>query len=112
MGEGKMYDDGLRMKDHIDPGQLLEKFLSDCQRISDESTSDNYTIAYMADTVAAIYYYREYNSCEDFLYENQNQIDEERAEWVKYMWRTLDSMTESQRAEIVIESLTQIPATF
>jgi hypothetical protein len=106
-----MYDGEFTVKDQIDPGHLLERFLSDCQRISDDIDSEDYTLAYMADTVAAIFYYREYNSCEDFLYQNQSHIDNERSEWVKYMWRTLDTMTDSQRADVVIESLSQMPAT-
>jgi len=42
---------------------------------------------------------------------NSEYIDDERGEWVKYMWRTLDSMSEEQKSDVVIESLTQIPVT-
>lgn len=106
-----MYDGELRLGDYLDPGLLLERFLSDCQALSGESPGDYYTFSYMADTIAAIYYYREFESCQEFLAENATYIDEERSEWVKYMWRTLDTMTDEQRADVIIESLTQMPAT-
>jgi len=65
----------------------------------------------MADTIAAIYYYREYNSCQEFIQRNSEFIDDERRDWVTYMWRTLDSMTDVQRADVIIESLSQMHAT-
>jgi hypothetical protein len=101
--------DGNFIEDHLDPGVLLEQFLSYCQNYSEVNEVDDYTYSYIADTIASIYYYREYNSCEEFLVRNADQIDTDRAEWVQYMWRTLDSMTDEQRAEVVIESLTQMP---
>lgn len=105
-----MYEADFQVGDYLDPGLLLERFLSDCQALSDEMKGDDYSFSYMADTVAAIYYYREYNSCEEFINENADFIDEERSEWVKYMWRTLDTMTDEQRADVIIESLSQMPA--
>jgi hypothetical protein len=105
-----MYD-GDFVKDFLEAGTLLERFLSDCHRLSEEAGMDEFHYSYMADTVAAIYYHREYSSCEEFLSVNADYIDDERKEWVKYMWRTLDSMSAEQRAEVVIESLTQIPVT-
>ncbi len=110
-GGGNMYDADFQVGDYLDPGLLLERFLSDCQALSDEMKGDDYSFSYMADTIAAIYYYREYNSCEEFIKENSEYIDEERSEWVKYMWRTLDTMTDEQRADVIIESLSQMPAT-
>lgn len=106
-----MYEADFQVKDHLDPGGLLEKFLSDCQSISEETGTDDYTFSYVADTIAAIYYYREYNSSDEFIGENSDCLDDDRKEWVKYMWRTLDTMTDEQRADVVIESLTQLPAT-
>jgi hypothetical protein len=103
-----MYD-GDFVKDFLEPAVLLERFLSDCQKMNEEAGMDEFNYSYMADTVAAIYYHREYNSSEEFLSVNAEYIDDEREEWVKYMWRTLDSMSNEQRAEVVIESLTQIP---
>lgn len=107
-----MYEADFTIQDHLDPGLLLERFLSDCQSIVDKVEVDGYTYSYMADTIAAIYYYREYNSSDEFIVENDNFLDEERREWVKYMWRTLDTMSDQQRADVIIESLTQIPAKF
>lgn len=106
-----MYDGDIYVKDYLEPGALLERFLTDCQKLNDETAPDEFTYSYMADTIAAIYYHREYNSCADFLNINADYIDDERAEWVKYMWRTLDSMSEEQKSDVVIESLTQIPVT-
>jgi hypothetical protein len=105
-----MYD-GDFVKDFLEANNLLERFLSDCYRLSEEAGMNEFNYSYMADTIAAIYYHREYNSCEEFLSVNSDYIDDERQEWVKYMWRTLDSMSAEQRAEVVIESLTQIPVT-
>lgn len=107
-----MYEADFEVQDQLDPGLLLERFLSDCQAVVDRVEVDDYTYSYMADTIAAIYYYREYNSSEEFIRENDAFLDDERREWVKYMWRTLDTMDERQRADVVIESLTQIPAAF
>ena len=104
-----MYNENFATKDYLDPGALLERFLSDCQRLNESFGKEEFTYSYMADTIAAIYYHREYNSSEEFLSVNANHIDSDRAEWVKYMWRTLDSMSEEQKADVVIESLTQIP---
>ncbi len=104
MGTGE-----FQVSDYLDPNGILERFLTDCQSISEEIGGDDYTFSYIADTIAAIYYYRQYSSCEQFLQENAEHLDEDRTEWVKYMWRTLDSMTDAQRAEVVIESLAQIP---
>lgn len=105
-----MYDGEYYVKDCIDPGVLLERFLSDCQSVSEKLDGDAYSFSYMADTIAAIYYHREYNSCDEFIGVNGQYLDQERSEWVKYMWRTLDTMTDEQRADVVIESLTQMPA--
>lgn len=107
-----MYEAHFEVQDQMDPGLLLERFLSDCQALVDEVDADDYTYSYMADTIAAIYYYREYNSSEEFICENDSFLDDERREWVKYMWRTLDTMSDQQRAEVIIESLTQLPAKF
>jgi hypothetical protein len=104
-----MYESEFTASDKIDSNALLGIFLEHCQNLVDDG-SDDYTLSYVADTVAAIYYYREFDSCEKFLQVNADAIDEERADWVKYMWRTLDSMDEFQRADVVIESLTQLPA--
>jgi hypothetical protein len=101
--------DGYFAEDQLDPGVLLEKFLSYCQNYNEDNEVDDYTYSYIADTIASIYYYREYNSCEEFLVKNADQVDKDRAEWVQYMWRTLDSMSDEQRAEVVIESLAQMP---
>ena len=95
--------------DYLDTGLLLERFLADCQALSEEIQGDTYSFTYVADTVAAIYYHREYESSSEFIEENRDYLDTERIEWVKYMWRTLDTMTDEQRANIVIESLTQLP---
>lgn len=100
--------ENFKVGNFLDVGLLLERFLSDCQAISEEIEGDTYSFTYMADTVAAVYYHREYASAQEFIDENQDFIDEERSEWVKYMWKTLDSMTEEQKANIVIESLTQL----
>lgn len=105
-----MYEADFEVRDYLDPGILLERFLSDCQTLSEESAVDDYTFSYVADTIAAIYYYREYNSSDEFIQENLDCLDTERKEWVKYMWRTLDTMSDQQRADVVIESLTQLPA--
>jgi hypothetical protein len=99
------------VSDVLETGMLLERFLADCQALSDEYEGDVYSFTYVADTIAAIYYHREYGTAKDFLDENADYIDEERSEWVKYMWRTLDTMTEEQKANVVIESLTQLPVT-
>lgn len=107
-----MYEADFQVQDHLDPGLLLERFLSDCQALVDEVAVDDYTYSYMADTIAAIYYYREYNSAEEFIRENDAHLDDERREWVKYMWRTLATMSDKQRADVIIESLTQIPVNF
>lgn len=104
MLEGNFY-----VEDFIDPGVLLERFLTYCNQLCEDPDFDDYSYSYIADTVAAIYYYREYNSCEDFLVTNAGHIDKDRAEWVQYMWRTLDTMTDEQRSEVIIESLSQIP---
>jgi len=101
----------LNVSDTLEAGLLLERFLADCEALSQELEGDTYQFTYVADTVAAIYYHREYESATQFIEENKNFIDEERAEWVQYMWRTLDTMTDEQKANIVIESLTQMPAT-
>lgn len=106
-----MYNEEFYVKDQLDSGVLLERFLSDCQKLNDDTGMDEFTYSYMADTIAAIYYHREYNSCDEFLSINADYIDEERGEWVKYMWKTLDSMSEEQKSDVVIESLTQIPVT-
>ncbi len=105
-----MSDKHFTVSDRLEPAALLERFLSECAALSDEIQGDKYSFTYVADTVAAIYYHREYESAEAFITENRDYIDEERAEWVKYMWRTMDSLTEEQKANIVIESLTQMPA--
>ncbi len=99
----------FQVGDYLEPNVLLERFLTDCQVISENMGGDDYTFSYVADTIAAIYYHREFASCEEFLRENTEHLDEDRTEWVKYMWRTLDTMTDAQRAEVVIESLAQIP---
>ena len=78
-----MYDGGFDVADQLDPGILLERFLSDCQRLSDDLGGDDFTFSYIADTIAAIYYYREYNSCNEFLSENAGYIDDDRSEGVK-----------------------------
>ncbi len=104
-----MYENEFIVLDKVKVSDLLNRFLENCQELSERST-DDYTLSYVADTVAAIYYYREYDSCESFLQANTDAIDDERAEWVRYMWRTLNSMDDVQRAEVVIESLTQLPA--
>ncbi len=100
----------FKISNYIDVGLLLERFLSDCQAISEEIDGDSYSYTYMADTVAAVYYHREYDSAIEFIEENKDFIDQERAEWVRYMWKTLDAMTEEQRANIVVESLSQLSA--
>lgn len=104
-----MYEEKNSLGDSIKANLLLERFLSDCQTLTEKSKSDTYSYSYMADTIAAIYYYREYNSCEEFLKINGEYLDPERCEWVKYMWRTLDTMSNEQRAELIIESLVQMP---
>jgi hypothetical protein len=105
-----MYEDRNSLGNTINPSLLLERFLEDCQQATRNCDRENYSYSYMADTIAAIYYYREYNSCEEFLKANKEFLDEERCEWVKYMWRTLDTMSNQQRAELIIESLTQMPS--
>lgn len=102
-------DQNFQISDSVNQALLLERFLADCQALSDEAPGDVYAFTYVADTVAAIYYYREYESVEAFIKENEEYLDEERVEWVRYMWRTLDTMTDEQRANIVIESLSQLP---
>lgn len=96
--------------DYLDTNLLLERFLSDCQAISEEIDGDSSSFTYVADTIAAVYYHREYDGSEDFITDNKDYIDEERAEWVRYMWKTLDSMDISQRSNIIIESLNQLSA--
>lgn len=95
--------------DTINNGLLLDRFLHFCQEISAEGT-DDYTLSYVADTIAAIYYHREYSSAEEFIKVHEEAIDENRKEWVRYMWSTLDGMNEKQRAEIAIESITHLPS--
>lgn len=104
-----MYRDEFQVGNYLDADILLERFLNDCQEMSDQLGTDDYTFSYVADTIAAIYYHRKYVDCSSFLMENRNYLDEDRIEWVRYMWRTLDAMTDAQRAEVVIESLAQIP---
>lgn len=104
-----MRNEDLYVGETLSSGLLLERFLSDCQTLADECPNDPFSFTYVADTIAAIYYYREYSSLEDFLKENEGEIDEERSEWVRYMWRTLGSMTDEQIANVVIESLTHLP---
>ncbi len=110
LGGGLMQDKHFSVPDFLEPAALLERFLSDCEALSDEMKDEKYSFTYVADTVAAIYYHREYESADAFIMENREYIDEERAEWVKYMWRTMDTLSEEQKASIVIESLTQMPA--
>lgn len=105
-----MQERDFPIADCLDTALLLERFLADCESLSEEMEGDDYQFTYVADTVAAIYYHREYETAEQFIDENHEFMDEERAEWVRYMWRTLDTMTEEQKANIVIESLTQMPA--
>ncbi len=105
-----MSDKEFQISDFLESGALLERFLSDCEALSEELGGDKQVFTYVADTIAAIYYHREYPSSEEFIANNRDYIDEERAEWIKYMWRTMDSLTEEQKANIVIESLTQMPA--
>lgn len=105
-----MYEGKHSIGDCINPTLLLERFLTDCQEMTRKIECNSYSYSYMADTIAAIYYYREYQSCEEFLKINSEFLDQERYEWVKYMWRTLDTMSNEQRAELVIESLVQMPS--
>jgi len=98
----------FKVEDSLQPTFLLERFLSDCEALCNEIEGDAYSFTYVADTIAAVYYHREYDSAEQFIQENQDFIDDERAEWVQYMWRTLDSMTEEQKSNIVIESIGQM----
>ncbi len=105
-----MQDKHFIVADHLESSALLERFLADCEALSEEIQGESYSFTYVADTIAAIYYHREYNSAEEFISENRDFIDDERAEWVKYMWRTMDTLSEEQKANIVIESLTQMPA--
>jgi hypothetical protein len=105
-----VYEEKNSLGNTINASLLLERFLADCQKTTELCDHDTYSYSYMADTIAAIYYYREYNSCEEFLKANKEFLDEERCEWVKYMWRTLDTMSHQQRAELIIESLTQMPS--
>lgn len=104
-----MYNDDFQVGNYLDIELLLERFLNDCQEMSSDFGTDDYTFSYVADTIAAIYYHRKYVNCFNFLTENKDHLDEDRIEWVRYMWRTLDAMTDAQRAEVVIESLAQIP---
>jgi hypothetical protein len=105
-----VYEGKHSIGDCINPSLLLERFLTDCQEMTEKIECDSYSYSYMADTIAAIYYYREYRSCEEFLKANGEFLDQERCEWVKYMWRTLDTMSNEQRAELIIESLVQMPS--
>ena len=98
----------FKIPNYLDVDLLLERFLSDCQAISEEIDGDPQSFTYMADTIAAIYYYREYDNSSEFIDENHDYIDNDRAEWVRYMWKTLDSMSEEQRSNMVIESLNQL----
>lgn len=102
--------DDFKIGNNLDNGLLLERFLSDCQAISEEIEGDPHSFTYVADTIAAVYYFREYDSADDFIEENKDYIDEEREEWVRYMWKTLDSMDDVQRSNIVIESISQLSA--
>jgi hypothetical protein len=104
-----MRNEDFSVGETVSSALLLERFLSDCQALAEESPDDPFSFTYVADTIAAIYYYREYSSIENFLSANGDQIDNERTEWVRYMWRTLDSMTEEQIANVIIESLTHLP---
>jgi hypothetical protein len=45
---------------------------------------------------------------EEFLYGNEEFIDEDKKEWVMNNWSHLDQMSEQERAELIIESLNQI----
>lgn len=105
-----MYEGRNSIWDCINPSLLLERFLTDCQEMTEKIECDSYSYSYMADTIAAIYYYREYSSCAEFLKVNGEHLDQERCEWVKYMWRTLDTMSNEQRADLIIESLIQMPS--
>ncbi|MCH2226350.1 MAG: hypothetical protein MK033_01125 [Candidatus Caenarcaniphilales bacterium] len=87
---------------------LLEKFLVDCHELIDQNPDDSLCIAYLADSIAMIYYHREYATLEEFLEENNEFIDEDKKEWVINNWSHLDQMSESERAELVIESVNQI----
>lgn len=107
---GDRMSEKLDMGDYLDVSLLLERFLSDCQAISEEIDGDAYSFTYIADTIAAIYYFREYDSADEFIQENKDFIDEERADWVRYMWKSLNSMKDEERSEFVIDSLTQISA--
>jgi hypothetical protein len=105
-----VYEGRNSIWDCINPSLLLERFLTDCQEMTEKIECDSYSYSYMADTIAAIYYYREYSSCAEFLKVNGEHLDQERCEWVKYMWRTLDTMSNEQRADLIIESLIQMPS--
>ncbi|NQY79429.1 MAG: hypothetical protein HRT47_03850 [Candidatus Caenarcaniphilales bacterium] len=87
---------------------LLEKFLVDCHELIDEHPDDSLCIAYLADSIAMIYYHREYATLDEFLEENEEFIDEDKKEWVINNWAHLDQMSEGERAELIIESVNQI----
>ncbi len=72
--------DDCRVYGYLDVGLLLERFLSDCQAMSEEMDEDSYSLTYVADTIAAIYYHREYESAEEFIQENADYLDSERRE--------------------------------
>lgn len=89
-------------------GLLLEKFLKDCHDLIEQNENDSLCIAYLADSIAMIYYYREYATLEEFIHDNDEYISADKKEWVTNNWYHLDAMTELQRANLIIESINQI----
>ena len=103
-----MYDKHFHIESTLNQESLLERFLADCLALSEEIEGDTFNFTYVADTIAALYYYRAYDSLGHFLEENKPYIDSERASWAQYMWNTFDAMTEEERSDLIIESITQI----
>lgn len=98
----------FHINEYLDTALLLERFLADCQALSEEFKGDLTSFAYTADTIAAVYYHREYDSAVEFIKENSEYIDKEREDWVRRIWKTLDQMDEEHKAELVIESLSHL----
>lgn len=103
-----MKHDDFIVTSKLNSNLLLEKFLVDCHDLIDRYPDDSLCIAYLADSIAMIYYHREYATLEEFLDENEEFIDEDKKEWVMNNWSHLDQMSEHERAELIIESLNQI----
>jgi hypothetical protein len=96
------------VENKLNASGLLEKFLKDCHDLIDRYPNDSLCVAYLADSIAMIYYYREYATLEEFLHDNEEYISDDKREWVINNWIHLEEMTEEERANLIIESVGQI----